>query len=109
MHSIPLVALGTGLLWFGWYGFNAGSELKVDAVTGQAFLNTDMAASFAGRVAADGLGLREEAQVRRAADRGGRRTGDDHACGGLCHVNSAVIIGIASGVSATIAVNLKNR
>jgi len=28
-HSIPLVALGTGLLWFGWYGFNAGSEMRV--------------------------------------------------------------------------------
>src|SRR5436190_1653064 len=37
-HSIPLVALGTGLLWFGWYGFNAGSELSVDAVTATAFL-----------------------------------------------------------------------
>ncbi len=46
-HSIPLVALGTGLLWFGWYGFNAGSELRVDAVTANAFLNTDVAASFA--------------------------------------------------------------
>lgn len=46
-HSIPLVALGTGLLWFGWYGFNAGSELKVDAVTVLAFVNTDIAASFA--------------------------------------------------------------
>ncbi len=41
-HSIPLVALGTGLLWFGWYGFNAGSELQVDAITGIAFLNTDI-------------------------------------------------------------------
>ena len=49
-HSIPLVALGTGLLWFGWYGFNAGSELKVDGVTATAFLNTDIAASFAGIV-----------------------------------------------------------
>jgi len=46
-HSIPLVALGTGLLWFGWYGFNAGSELQVDSVTALAFLNTDIAASFA--------------------------------------------------------------
>jgi len=46
-HSIPLVALGTGLLWFGWYGFNAGSEFKVDSVTALAFLNTDIAASFA--------------------------------------------------------------
>jgi Amt family ammonium transporter len=47
-HSIPLVALGTGLLWFGWYGFNAGSEFRVDSVTATAFLNTDIAASFAG-------------------------------------------------------------
>src|ERR1700724_2451230 len=47
-HSIPLVALGTGLLWFGWYGFNAGSEFRVDSVTAVAFLNTDLAASFAG-------------------------------------------------------------
>ncbi len=46
-HSIPLVALGTGLLWFGWYGFNAGSELAVDGITSLAFLNTDIAASFA--------------------------------------------------------------
>ena len=46
-HSIPLVALGTGLLWFGWYGFNAGSEFKVDSTTAVAFLNTDVAASFA--------------------------------------------------------------
>ena len=46
-HSIPLVALGTGLLWFGWYGFNAGSQLRVDQITSLAFLNTDIAASFA--------------------------------------------------------------
>src|SRR4029079_9507093 len=46
-HSIPLVALGTGLLWFGWYGFNAGSEFRVDSVTAVAFLNTDLAGSFA--------------------------------------------------------------
>jgi Amt family ammonium transporter len=46
-HSIPLVALGTGLLWFGWYGFNAGSEFRVDSVTAVAFINTDIAASFA--------------------------------------------------------------
>jgi ammonium transporter, Amt family len=46
-HNIPFIALGTGLLWFGWYGFNAGSELKVDGITAQAFLNTDIAASFA--------------------------------------------------------------
>ncbi len=47
-HSVPLVALGTGLLWFGWYGFNAGSQLGVDGVTTIAFLNTHLAASSAG-------------------------------------------------------------
>lgn len=46
-NNIPLVAVGTALLWFGWYGFNAGSELNVDGVTVSAFLNTDIAASFA--------------------------------------------------------------
>jgi Amt family ammonium transporter len=47
-HSLPLIAIGTGLLWFGWFGFNAGSELNVDSVTGLAFLNTHVAAAFAG-------------------------------------------------------------
>ena len=46
-NNIPLVAIGTTLLWFGWYGFNAGSELNVDSITVAAFLNTDIAASFA--------------------------------------------------------------
>ena len=46
-NNIPLVAIGTSLLWFGWYGFNAGSELDVNGITAQAFLNTDVAASVA--------------------------------------------------------------
>src|SRR5437879_4178839 len=45
-HSIPLVALGTGLLWFGWYGFNAGSAFRVDSPTAVAFGNHDIPASF---------------------------------------------------------------
>jgi Amt family ammonium transporter len=47
-HNLPFVALGTALLWFGWYGFNAGSELAVDEITALAFINTDIAASVAG-------------------------------------------------------------
>lgn len=46
-HNIPFVALGTALLWFGWFGFNAGSALAVNAITGLAFINTHIAAAFA--------------------------------------------------------------
>jgi len=46
-HNVPFVALGTALLWFGWFGFNAGSELQVDEITILAFVNTQLAAAFA--------------------------------------------------------------
>ena len=46
-NNIPLIAIGTGLLWFGWYGFNAGSALDVNNITAQAFMNTNTAAAFA--------------------------------------------------------------
>jgi Amt family ammonium transporter len=46
-NNIPLVAIGTALLWFGWYGFNAGSELDMNSITVAAFINTDVSASFA--------------------------------------------------------------
>ena len=45
--SIILTALGAGLLWFGWYGFNAGSAFGANAIAGVAFLTTTVAASVA--------------------------------------------------------------
>ena len=42
-HSLPLTLLGAGLLWFGWFGFNAGSALKADGLAVQALVNTHMA------------------------------------------------------------------
>lgn len=47
-HSMPLVMLGTGILWFGWFGFNAGSALAASGQAAQAFLNTFLAAAAAG-------------------------------------------------------------
>jgi Amt family ammonium transporter len=44
-HSLPLTLLGTGILWFGWFGFNAGSALAANGVAAQAFLNTFVAAA----------------------------------------------------------------
>src|SRR5436190_6255392 len=109
-NSIPLIALGTGLLWFGWYGFNAGSALDVNAITGLAFLNTDVAASFAAIT-----WLVIEWSRARKPKFVGLLTG---AVAGLATITPAagyvslsyaVVIGIASGIVCYIAVDLKNR
>ena len=46
-HNLPLTILGTGILWFGWAGFNAGSALAANGVAAQAIMNTFLAASAA--------------------------------------------------------------
>ncbi len=109
-NSIPLVAIGTGLLWFGWYGFNAGSELKVDSITTIAFLNTDVAASFA---AITWLIIEWVKEGKPKFT--GLLTG---AVAGLATITpaagyvplwAAVLIGISSGIVCFIAVQFKNR
>jgi Amt family ammonium transporter len=109
-HSIPLVALGTGLLWFGWYGFNAGSEFRVDAVTAVAFINTDIAASFAAItwLAIDWnraskpkfLGLLTGAVAGLATIT---------PAAGYVSPTTAVLVGVVSGAVCYAAVALKNR
>ena len=109
-HSIPLVALGTGLLWFGWYGFNAGSEFRVDATTAVAFINTDVAASFAGVA-----WMAVEWMTTRKPKFLGLLTGSVAGlatitpAAGYVSPQSAVLIGVASGVLCYYAVALKNR
>ncbi len=46
-HNLPFTMLGTGILWFGWFGFNAGSALAANGVAAQAFMNTFVAAAAA--------------------------------------------------------------
>jgi ammonium transporter, Amt family len=109
-NSVPLIAIGTGLLWFGWYGFNAGSSLNVNAITGLAFLNTDVAASFAAIT-----WMVIEWSLQRRPKFVGLLTG---AVAGLATITpaagyvslpSAVIIGIASGLVCYLAVLMKNK
>ncbi len=47
IHNIPFVALGASLLWFGWYGFNAGSALAADGLAAHAFMTTSISAAAA--------------------------------------------------------------
>jgi ammonium transporter, Amt family len=49
-HSLVLTMIGTGMLWVGWYGFNAGSAVAADGVASQAFMTTTLAAAIAGFV-----------------------------------------------------------
>ncbi len=46
-HNVPFVVLGAAILWIGWFGFNAGSQLAADGVAVQAFVNTNTAAAVA--------------------------------------------------------------
>lgn len=109
-NSIPLVAIGTALLWFGWYGFNAGSELAVDEITTLAFLNTDVAASFAAITWLIIEWIREGKPKFI-----GLLTG---AVAGLATITpaagfvplwAAAVIGISAGVICYLAVQLKNK
>jgi ammonium transporter, Amt family len=46
-HALPFTLIGAGILWFGWFGFNAGSALKADGIAAQALVNTHLAAAAA--------------------------------------------------------------
>jgi ammonium transporter, Amt family len=109
-HNIPFIALGVGLLWFGWYGFNAGSELKVDGIAALAFLNTTLAAALASVT-----WLLLEWGAARKPHFVGLLSG---AVAGLACVTpacgyvpiwAAAVIGIAAGAVCYSAVGLKNR
>jgi len=109
-HNIPFVALGTGLLWFGWYGFNAGSEFAVDPITTSAFINTDLAASFAGPT-----WLLLDWVLKRKPKFSGFLTGMVTGlacvtpCAGFVTPASAVLIGVLASVASYIAVMIKNK
>ena len=109
-NSIPLVAIGTGLLWFGWYGFNAGSELKVDNITTLAFLNTDVAASIAG-ITWLVIEWIKEGKPKFVGLLTGFVAGlaTITPAAGFVPLWAAMIIGFAAGALCFIAVQFKNR
>ena len=109
-NSIPLVAIGSGLLWFGWYGFNAGSECQVDNITSLAFLNTDIAASFA-----TVTWLLIEWMKEKKPKFVGLLTGSIAGlatitpCAGFVPLWASPLIGIAAGLMCYFAVQFKNK
>jgi Amt family ammonium transporter len=109
-HSLPLVLLGSGLLWFGWFGFNAGSALAANGIAGLVLMNTQVAA------AAGVLGWLFVERVRNGhATSLGAASG---AISGLVAITpacafvapwAAVVIGLFAGIFCALAVSLKYR
>lgn len=107
-HSLPLVMLGAGLLWFGWFGFNAGSSLAANGTAGLAFMNTQVAA------AAGLLGWLLVEKIRNGhATSLGAASG---AVAGLVAITpacafvapwAAVVIGLVAGGLCALAVSIK--
>lgn len=111
-NSIPLMAVGTALLWFGWYGFNAGSELQMNGITAMAFLNTDIAASVAAVV---WLILDWNLSKAKRPTFVGLLTGSVAGlatitpAAGYVDMHIAFIIGVIASVSCYFAIKIKNK
>jgi Amt family ammonium transporter len=107
-HNVPFIAIGVGLLWFGWFGFNAGSALTADGKAAVVFLNTLLAGC---------TGMLGWIGVERARD--GRPTTFGAASGvvaGLVAITpscgfvspiGAVVVGLAAGIVCSFAVGWK--
>ncbi len=109
-HNLPMVMLGAGILWFGWFGFNAGSALAANGLAATAFLNTMLAG---------GTGILGWLIVEQKRD--GKPTtlgvasgavaglvGVTPACGFVEPLGGAAI-GLAAGIVAALAIRLKYR
>jgi len=109
-HNVPLVLLGAGLLWFGWLGFNAGSELAADGIASLALINT---------IAAPSAGIIGWLIVERLKD--GKATSVGAASGAISGAVAitpscasltplwALAVGLIAGVLCALAVELKFR
>jgi len=107
-HSLPLTVLGAGILWFGWFGFNAGSALAANGVAAQALINTQLAAC---------TGLLGWLIVERW--RTGHATTLGAASGavaglvaitpaaGYVNAMAALLIGLLGGITGVVAVGVK--
>jgi Amt family ammonium transporter len=109
-HSLPLTLIGTGILWFGWFGFNAGSALAGNALAAQALVNTHMAAAAAmiGWLVAERLKAGHATTLGAAS---GAVAGlvAITPCAGFVGGMAPIYIGLIAGVVCYLAVSLKFR
>ncbi len=109
-HSLPLTLLGTGLLWFGWFGFNGGSALAANGIAANAFIATHLAgmAGMAMWVFVEWL-HRGKPTTLGAASGAVAGLATITPASGFVGPNAAVIIGLLAGACCYLGVSLKSR
>jgi ammonium transporter, Amt family len=107
-HNLPWTLIGTGILWFGWFGFNSGSALSASGVATQALVNTNVAAA----AAMLGWLLIERIHSGHATTLGGASGAVAGLvaitpCAGFVGGVSPLVIGAAAGILCYLAINIK--
>lgn len=107
-HNPPFVLLGAGLLWFGWFGFNAGSELAADGVAALAFVNTIAApaAALLGWLVVEKIKDGKPTSIGAASGAVAGLVAITPACASL-HPLWAIVLGLVAGVLCALAIELK--
>lgn len=109
-HNLPMVMLGSGLLWFGWYGFNSGSAVTANGLAGSTFLTTTFAACAAmlGWLAVEQLRDGRPTSLGAASGIVAGLVAITPSCAAV-NVLGALVIGAVAGVVCAFAVGLKYR
>lgn len=109
-HSMPLVMIGTGILWFGWFGFNAGSALAANGQAAQAFMNTFLAGA-AGGLAWILIEWLRDGHPTNLGAASGIVSGLVAITPGAGYVSgpAPILIGLIAGAICCYAVRLKNK
>ncbi len=109
-HNVPMVALGAGLLWFGWFGFNAGSEITADRVTAVAFVNTQVAtaAALLGWIIVEWIRDGKPTMVGASSGAVAGLVAITPACGFITP-GASVVLGLVAGAVCALAVGLKYK
>ena len=109
-HNLPMTVLGAGILWFGWFGFNAGSALAADGFAANAFVTTHMAAAAAA-LAWIFMEWRHSGKATTLGAASGAVAGlvAITPAAGFVTVMPALLIGLGGGVFCFLGVLLKNK
>jgi Amt family ammonium transporter len=107
-HNPPFVLLGAGLLWFGWFGFNAGSELAADGTAALAFVNTIVApaAALLAWLVVEKIKDGKPTSVGAASGAVAGLVAITPACGSLTPM-FALLLGVIAGAICALAIDLK--